>query len=100
MPLMASELTLEQAVSKVGSQNRQVLQARAAVVARQAAVKVAETRRWPVLSTQVQVGALLNRAQIAIPQQDTVAIPRSVSGFFHLAGGVTTAWTEAHRAWH
>jgi cobalt-zinc-cadmium efflux system outer membrane protein len=78
---MASELTLEQAVSKVASQNRQVLQARAAVVARQAAVKVAETRRWPVVSTQVQVGALLNRAQVAIPQQATVTIPRSVSGY-------------------
>lgn len=80
LPLMASGLTLEEAVNKVKSQNRQVLQARSQVVARQAAVKAERTKRWPVLSTQVQIGVLLNRATLRIPDQDPVSIPRTISG--------------------
>lgn len=94
--LAQSVLTLEDAVARVSKQNRQVLQSRAAAAIGRTEVGVAKSRRWPVLSSSVQAGPLLNRAELVfprgalgdfastgpIPENDTkIGIPRTVSGY-------------------
>lgn len=79
-------LTIEDAVAKVAGQNRQVLQARATIGIRLAEAKVQRTRRWPVLSSQIQAGPLLSRAEATFPrdvfgEEVRVGIPRTISGF-------------------
>lgn len=89
-------LSLEDATARVFAQNRQVLQARAAVQIRIEEAAVARAKRWPVLSTSIQAGPILNQASVTfpkgslgdysstgpIPDRDTnIGIPRRIGGF-------------------
>lgn len=91
-----SFLSLEDATARVLAQNRQVLQARATVQIRKEEAGVTRTKRWPVLSTAVQAGPILNQASATfpkgslgvygsagpIPDRDTkIGIPRRIGGF-------------------
>ena len=88
-------LSLEDATARVLAQNRHVLQARAAVQIRKEEAGVTRTKRWPVLSTSVQAGPILNQASVTflrgslgeygstgpIPARDTkLGIPRRIGG--------------------
>lgn len=88
-------LSLEEATTRVLAQNRQVLQARATVQIRKEEAAIARSRRWPVLSTAVQAGPILNHASATfpkgsfgefgssgpIPDKDTrIGIPRRIGG--------------------
>src|SRR6266567_3993658 len=61
-------LSLEDATARVFSQNRQLLQARFAVQIRKEEAAVVRTKRWPVLSTSVQAGPILNQANVTFPK--------------------------------
>lgn len=89
-------LTVEQATERAANQSRDVLQAKAGVLAKAEDASVARTRRWPSLTTSAQVGPLLNRASVTfdqgvlgtfaatgpIPAKNTdVTIPRRLAGY-------------------
>ncbi len=89
-------LSLEDATRQALLQNRPLLEARAAVGIKQAEAGIARARRWPVLSTTVQAGPILNEATVTfprgalgtfastgpIPGEDVrIGIPRRVGGF-------------------
>jgi outer membrane protein TolC len=88
-------LSVEEAVARVSTQNRQVLDARATVRIRKEEAAVARTKRWPVLGTSIEAGPLLNKANVTfpagslgtysatgpLPGSDTkIGIPRQISG--------------------
>jgi outer membrane protein len=89
-------LTVEQATERAVSQSRDVLQAKAGVLAKAEDASVARTRRWPSLTTSAQVGPLLNRASVTfdqgvlgsfastgpIPAKNTdITVPRRIAGY-------------------
>src|ERR1019366_2599590 len=89
-------LSLEEAVARATAQNRQVLDARAAVQIRKEEAAVARTKRLPLLGTSVEVGPILNKASVTfpkgslgtysatgpLPESDTkIGIPRRIGGF-------------------
>src|SRR5512143_3411048 len=88
-------LSLEDATARALSKNPQVLKARTAVQIRKEEAGAARTKRWPVLSTSVQAGPILNHASVTfpkgslgaygstgpIPDRDTeIGIPRRIGG--------------------
>ena len=89
-------LSLQEAEQRVAAQNRQVLDARAGLRARQEEAAVAHTRRLPTLGTSIEAGPLLNKASVTfpagalgtyaatgpVPETATkIGIPRQFSGY-------------------
>jgi outer membrane protein len=89
-------LSLQEAEARVRGQNRQVLDARAAIQIRKEEAAAARTKRFPVLGTSIEAGPLLNKASVTfpagslgtygatgpLPGRDTkIGIPRQISGY-------------------
>lgn len=94
--LAQTPLSLEDATRRAAAQNRIVQQAQSGVALKKDEAAAARTKRWPVLSTTLQAGPILNRAEVTFPRGSlgdypatgpipgkdmAVAIPRRLGGY-------------------